>query len=75
MLPGAICPSHQTSRIPAIDAMNAAKPTREDYWWTYRRGQTWRLEERFTTAHPGVAVVQVAAQPGDVQRSYNGEKF
>ena len=25
-----------------------------------------RLQERFTTAHPGVAVVEVAAQPGDV---------
>ena len=25
-----------------------------------------RLQERFTTAHPDVAVVQVAAQPGDV---------
>jgi anion-transporting ArsA/GET3 family ATPase len=25
-----------------------------------------RLEERFTTAHPGVPVVEVAAQPGDV---------
>jgi anion-transporting ArsA/GET3 family ATPase len=25
-----------------------------------------RLEERFTSAHPGVPVVEVAAQPGDV---------
>jgi anion-transporting ArsA/GET3 family ATPase len=25
-----------------------------------------RLQERFTSAHPGVAVVEVAAQPGDV---------
>ncbi len=25
-----------------------------------------RLQERFTTAHPGVALVEVAAQPGDV---------
>ena len=31
-----------------VRSLNAAKPTREDYWWTYRRGQTWRLEERFT---------------------------
>ncbi len=31
-----------------LRSMSAVKPTREDYWWTYRRGQTWRLEERFT---------------------------
>jgi len=29
-------------------------------------GREARLQERFTRAHPGVAVVEVAAQPGDV---------
>ncbi len=58
LLPGAQAPMLALSRMCdargdtacarrwLIASLNEADPKREDYWWTYPRGQTWRIVER-----------------------------
>jgi tetratricopeptide (TPR) repeat protein len=58
LLPGAQAPMLALSRLCdargdtacarrwLVASLNEVDPKREDYWWTYPRGQTWRIAER-----------------------------